>query len=205
MTNIDQIQKLSKRHQILSMVLSGYSRQAIIDELGVSEAMLQHTLSNIKQELDNELTDLRETFMAVAVFRLEDLYQRNMVILNKLEEPVHLENPSKAALNEDGSLRFSVKDYNAITKTIMALISQQTNLILPAAEGRPSKNGGMTIEGMAEAAANAPTSLSETDDMYLGLLNEIAEDADFVIVDDEVPPGEEVLSAPEAEEEDPTG
>lgn len=188
-TNIQKIRNLSNRHRALSMVLSGYSREAIKDELGISEESLSSMLSSIARELDTELNDLRENILAVSIFRLEDLIQRNYAILDMMDKSADPERRGSADTGQGTSL--SVRDYVGVSKNIADLIQRQINLLSPSEAGRPSKNGMPDmVDGVAKAAATSPaTTIQETDDIYLAFLQQIAEDIE----------GETVSSVPETE------
>lgn len=183
---IARVTNLSKKHQALSLVLQGFSREYICEQVGVTSENLDQILGNISREMESDLEPLRETLLAVSIFRLEDLLNRNYAILNKMEEEAKkplTDEKGKPILGHDGKpikSMFSVRDYNATSKLIKEIILAQIDLLNPRAEGRPAKN---VIPGTAQAMPEAPTTLKATDDRYMALLQELAEEAGVEVVE----------------------
>ncbi len=188
---IDRVVTATKRHQALSLVLQGFSREYICEEVGLTPDALNRTLNSITQELDSELDDLRETILAVSMFRLEDLITRNYAILNRMEkaaDEVEVEDEPRGPRSEKDPKKhkvkniFSVRDYNSTSKLIHDLIKAQIDLLTPRSDGRPAKNGGL-IAGSIKALPDAPSTIQETDDRYSALLLQVAEDAGIELED----------------------
>lgn len=143
------------------MALQGYNRQSISEILGISKESIRDALSVVTSEMDLELNDLRKTFLASAMNRMEDLVQRQVNLLDQME----FASDKEAAEN-----RFSIRDYISVTKTISGLIKQQHDML---------NTGGRLpddmVDGVANRKSDEPPSISEDDPIYQALLSEYAD------------------------------
>jgi hypothetical protein len=159
--NENRIRKISQQQEVLSMALQGYNRQSISEILGISKESIRDALSVVTSEMDLELNDLRKTFLASAMNRMEDLVQRQVNLLDQME----FASDKEAAEN-----RFSIRDYISVTKTISGLIKQQHDML---------NTGGRLpddmVDGVANRKSDEPPSISEDDPIYQALLSEYAD------------------------------